>query len=99
MILGVNLMKQQEWAKNIKHGEVKKVANQIKKYREAAGMTQVELAEKLKISSVSLCRYETGERVPRWQEIKTMCQLFTRENINCTPEMLMDENPTQPPVG
>ena len=75
------------------------MANQIKKYREAAGMTQVALAEKLKISSVSLCRYETGERVPRWQEIKTMCQLFTRENINCTPEMLMDENPTQTPVG
>ena len=75
------------------------MTNQIKKYRESARMTQVELAEKLKISPVSLCRYETGERVPRWQEIKTMCQIFTNAGIVCTPEKLMDENPTSTPAG
>ncbi len=75
------------------------MANQIKNYRRAAKMTQVEVAKALDISIDTLWRWENGSGEPRWQEIKTMCQLFTRENINCTPEMLMDENPTQTPVG
>ena len=75
------------------------MANQIKNYRRAAKMTQVEVAKALDISIDTLWRWENGSGEPRWQEIKILCQLFTRENINCTPEMLMAENPTQTPVG
>lgn len=75
------------------------MANQIKNYRRAAKMTQVEVAKALDISIDTLWRWENGSGEPRWQEIKTMCQIFTNAGIVCTPEKLMDENPTSTPAG
>ena len=75
------------------------MANQIKNYRRAAKMTQVEVAKALDISIDTLWRWENGSGEPRWQDIKIMCQIFTKENIVCTPEKLMDENPTSTPAG
>ena len=75
------------------------MANQIKYYRRAAKMTQVEVAKALDISIDTLWRWENGSGEPRWQDIKIMCQIFTKENIVCTPEKLMDENPTSTPAG
>ena len=65
----------------------------IKKYREAAGLTQVELAKILNVSVDSIFRYERGNTEPRWTEISAMCELF-----RCTPGELMQDskNPTQP---
>lgn len=67
--------------------------NSIRKYREAAGLTQLELAKAIDISMMSLSRYETGVRVPRWTEITAMCKV-----LGCTSDALMEdpENPTQP---
>ena len=75
------------------------MANQIKNYRRAAKMTQVEVAKALDISIDTLWRWENGSGEPRWQEIKIMCQIFTNAGIVCTPEKLMDENPTSTPAG
>lgn len=67
--------------------------NSIKKYREAAGLTQLELAKRIDISIDSIRRYELCKTEPRWTEIVSMCNLF-----NCTPDELMKDstNPTQP---
>ncbi|EHL68429.1 helix-turn-helix transcriptional regulator [Cloacibacillus evryensis] len=70
------------------------MANSIRKYREAAGLTQAELAEMLKNSRQSIVRYETGASEPRWADITAMASI-----LGCTPTELMAEpesNPTQP---
>ena len=75
------------------------MANQIKFYRKAAQMTQIDLAKALGVSIDTLWRWENGTGEPRWPDIKTMCQLFASKGIICTAEELMAENPTQTPVG
>lgn len=75
------------------------MANQIKNYRRAAQMTQIDLAKALGVSIDTLWRWENGTGEPRWSDIKTMCQLFICKGINCTAEELMAENPTQTPAG
>lgn len=68
--------------------------NSIKKYREAAGLKQTELAEKLKTSRQSIIRYENDETEPRWSDVTAMATI-----LGCTPTELMAEpetNPTQP---
>ena len=50
--------------------------NAIKSYRERSGMKQLEVAEKIGISPITMCRYENGIRTPRWIDIAKMCQLF-----------------------
>lgn len=55
----------------------------IKHLREELGLTQPQLAEKLKISSSTVAMYETDKREPN-DEIKIrMCELF-----NCTMDYL-----------
>lgn len=70
------------------------MANSIKKYREKLGLTQLQLADTLKISTVSLSRYENDMRTPHWSDIQTMCQLF-----GCTADELMGSNPTPSPAA
>ena len=65
--------------------------NAIKKYREAAGLKQVDMAEKLGISTMTLSRYETGVREPRATDLLKMSELF-----GCTVDELLGKNPTQP---
>ena len=65
--------------------------NTIKKYREAAELTQAKTAERLGISTMTLSRYETGLREPRASELVKMAQLF-----GCTVDDLLSENPQIP---
>ena len=65
--------------------------NAIKKYREAAGLKQTELAEKIGISTVTLSRYENDGREPRATDLLKMSELF-----GCTVDELLGKNPTQP---
>lgn len=65
--------------------------NAIKKFRENAKLKQAELAEKIGISTVTLSRYENGEREPRATELLKMSELF-----GCTVDELLGKNPTQP---
>ena len=65
--------------------------NAIKQFREARGLKQTELAEKIDISTVTLSRYENGEREPRASELVKMAQLF-----GCTVDDLLSENPQIP---
>lgn len=65
--------------------------NAIKKHREAAKLKQTELAEKIGISTVTLSRYENGEREPRVTELRKMSELF-----GCTIDELVGKNPTEP---
>lgn len=67
--------------------------NAIKSYRERSGMKQLEVAEKIGISPITMCRYENGIRTPRWIDIEKMCQLF-----GCSAEELMNRNPIQSPA-
>lgn len=39
-------------------------AENVRKYREIKGMSQLELANKLEVAQVQVARYETGARVP-----------------------------------
>lgn len=65
--------------------------NAIKKYREAAGLKQAEMAEAIGISTMTLSRYESGTREPRATELLKMSELF-----GCTVDELLGKNPTQP---
>lgn len=56
----------------------------FKKYRELAGLTQAQAAEKLGISTDSVRRYETGFREPRATDLKHMAELY-----GCTADMLL----------
>ena len=62
--------------------------NAIKKYREAAELTQAKTAERLGISTMTLSRYETGLREPRASELVKMAQLF-----GCTVDELNPQIP------
>lgn len=61
--------------------------NSIRMFRERAGLTQLQLAEKVNISLDSVRRYENGEREPRWSDISAMCEVFADQN--CSPTQLM----------
>lgn len=65
--------------------------NAIKKHRETAKLKQAELAEKIGISTVTLSRYENGEREPRVTELRKMSEIF-----GCTIDELVGKNPTEP---
>lgn len=73
--------------------------NSIRKYREKAGLTQQQFADELRISMVTVSRYENSDRIPRWSEISAMCQVLTvRIGKKITPEELM-ANPHSAPLG
>ena len=65
--------------------------NAIKKYREAAGLTQVIVANVLDISTDTLWRWESNTSEPRATELRKMSELF-----GCTIDELVGKNPTQP---
>ena len=50
--------------------------NQIKKARLAAGLTQGELAKKLSISVVSVCKWENGHTFPRPKRLKQVAKVL-----------------------
>lgn len=56
----------------------------IKKHREAAGMSQQELAEKMKVTQSAVAKWENGETRPRVDKLAEMAELF-----GCSMDELM----------
>lgn len=50
--------------------------NQIKKARLTAGLTQGELAEKLSVSTVAVCKWENGVTFPRPKRLKQISKVL-----------------------
>lgn len=50
--------------------------NRIKELRKEAGLTQADLASKLGVNTVTLSRYETGDRNPKLDKLEKMADLF-----------------------
>lgn len=48
----------------------------IKEKRKLAGYTQINLASKLGISQVSLCRWETGKTTPKLKHLLHLAQII-----------------------
>lgn len=71
--------------------------NSIRKYRELAGLTRLQLANELKISNITVSRYENSDRIPRWTEIAVICKTLTQKiGQEVTPEELMSNPPATP---
>ena len=51
-------------------------AQRLKGFRKRAGLTQEKLAELIKVSMMTVCRWEWGERVPRMDDIKKLCEVL-----------------------
>lgn len=52
------------------------VAKNIKKWREAEGLSQEELGEKLGLSRATIASYEQGARTPKIETQEIICQYF-----------------------
>lgn len=50
--------------------------NSIKSRRESLGMTQKELAEKLRVSQQAVTKWETGENRPRAEKLPEIARLL-----------------------
>lgn len=50
--------------------------SKIQRRRKKAGMTQVELAERLSVSEITVQKWESGERIPRVPKLKKLAKLF-----------------------
>lgn len=50
--------------------------NSFKRARLIAGLTQTEVAEKLGVSSVAVCQWETGKRMPRVKRLQTVADVL-----------------------
>ena len=59
----------------------------IKMLREKLGLSQLELAHRVGISQVCLCRYESGERSPSYQILKRIAT-----ELNSTVDYLIGES-------
>ena len=64
--------------KNITKGEgvIMKISNRIKNLRKELGLTQVELANKLKMNVVQIVRYERGSSVPSVKVLAKIASFF-----------------------
>lgn len=64
--------------------------------RSKAGLSQAAVAEKLGISSASVCQWETGKNLPRADKLPEIAALY-----GCTvDELLADEtHPTNAPTS
>lgn len=71
------------------------VSNSIKVFRKKAGFSQIKLAEVLNVQPNTIWRWERGERIPHWNDIQRMCELFgcTSDELMASPE---GGNPTEP---
>lgn len=60
--------------------------NAIKRARLIEGLTQMELAQKLGVSAVSVCKWETGKTFPSSKRLKRVA-----EALNTTVSELLKE--------
>lgn len=50
--------------------------NRIQELRKEAGLTQAQLASKIGVNAVTLSRYETGDRNPKFDKLKKLSEIF-----------------------
>jgi transcriptional regulator with XRE-family HTH domain len=68
--------------------------NALKRYREAQGLNQEELAQKLGTTAATVSRIEAGIRYP---SVKLMRQIMTATNGAITPnDFVVQSTPAQP---
>lgn len=49
---------------------------QLKRLRRQKGLSQIEVAKKLNVSSTTICLWESGERNPSQNHIKKLCKMY-----------------------
>ena len=64
-----------------------KFGDNLKKLRKSAGISQEELAEKVKVSRQSVSKWETGEAYPEMNNILQLCKIF-----GCNINSLVNDN-------
>lgn len=64
-------------------------ADNIKAQREAADMTQEELARKLGVRPPAVSKWERGLAFPRWEKLIEMANIF-----GCTTDVLLGREQT-----
>ena len=64
-----------------------KFGENLKKLRKNAGLSQEELADKVKVSRQSVSKWETGEAYPEMNNILQLCKIF-----NCEINSLVNDN-------
>lgn len=52
------------------------IGNNIKNYRKMNGLSQKELAEKLRISDKTICSWEIGRTEPNMGMVENICKIF-----------------------
>ena len=70
--------------------EQQNFAQRLRKFRKEARLTQEELAGKINVSAMTLRRWEWGERQPRMEEIKKLCEV-----LHVTEAELLNEPQTR----
>ena len=64
---------------------IKEFNERLKVLRKRAGLTQEEFANAVKVSMMTVCRWEWGQRAPRLEEIKRIAQA-----LNVTDDELLN---------
>lgn len=59
--------------------------NTIKEKREAVGLTQAELAEKIGVDTSTVCLWESGKREPKFTSVMKMAKVF-----DCSPDHVVN---------
>ncbi|MDC0980300.1 helix-turn-helix transcriptional regulator [Bdellovibrionales bacterium] len=57
----------------------KVIGDRIKKARDAAGLTQADLAEMVKVEPASVSRWEQGQSMPRPKRVKEIAKALNRD--------------------
>lgn len=63
--------------------------NRIKRARLTEGLTQAELAERMSVSNVTVCKWENGQTFPSVKRLKSLA-----ETLHTTVADLIDERMT-----
>ena len=62
----------------------------LKKLRKSSGLSQEELAEKVKVSRQSVSKWETGEAYPEMNNILELCKIFKCKNNDLLNYSILD---------
>ena len=62
----------------------------LKAARVNAGLSQKQVAKKLKVSNKTVCAWEVGKSIPNIQKVKELCELY---NVGIDDVNFLPENP------
>ena len=100
MGVGVCISPVVERLTNLKDGQVSQIGTNIADIREAVGMTQANLARKIRVSRQTICNYESGYSVKPLKSYATLTKianaLSSAAHVEITVEDLLKnqyENP------